>query len=136
MSMESVSESGSIGAGPPLAAPSIGDRKTPRSEEARKGSPSPDAAEAARRPDAAEPGMRDSDVDREQLAKVVQDANNDISTLNRSLKFRVHEGSGQLMVQIVDRNSGEVARTNPPVESLELAVRMREMVGFFLDTKG
>ena len=37
------------------------------------------------------------------------------------------------MVQVVDRNSGEVLREAPPEEFLDLAVRLREMVGLFLD---
>jgi len=53
--------------------------------------------------------------------------------LNQALKFRVHDGTGQLMVQVVDRNTGEVLRETPPEEFLDLAVRLREMVGFFLD---
>jgi flagellar protein FlaG len=72
-------------------------------------------------------------VSRERLEDAVRDANENFERLNRRLRFRVHEGTGELMVQIVDRGTGDVLRTNPPEEFLDLAVRMKEMVGFFLD---
>ena len=74
-----------------------------------------------------------AELTREQLEARVERENAHLSTLNQGLKFRVHEGSGQLLVQVVDRNTGDVLRENPPHEFLDLAVRMREMVGAFLD---
>ncbi len=113
---------------PPTANP-----ETPRSEGPMKGSRSAPVAARPLGPEAFEPERRDEEVDRERLNEAVRNANADVGTLNRSLKFRVHDDSGQLMVEIVDRGSGETIRTNPPEEFLDLAVRMREMVGFFFD---
>lgn len=72
-------------------------------------------------------------VAREDLEVAVGQANEDLKQLNQALAFKFHEASGQFMVQVVDRNTGEVVRESPPAEFLDLAVRMKEMVGFFLD---
>jgi flagellar protein FlaG len=73
---------------------------------------------------------------REMIERAVEEANSNLSQLNEKLGFRVHEGTGQIVVQIVDRHSGEVVRESPPKEFLDLAARMKEMVGFFLDERG
>ncbi|MGQ0720048.1 MAG: flagellar protein FlaG [Candidatus Eiseniibacteriota bacterium] len=69
----------------------------------------------------------------DDLGARVQVAASRLQSMNQSLSFRVHEASGQLMVQIVDRNTGEVLREAPPAEFLDLAVRLHGMVEFFLD---
>jgi len=56
--------------------------------------------------------------------------------LRRSLRFRVHEGTGRMFAQIVDPSSGEVVRNVPPEEMLRVLVRVHEMVGVFLDRQG
>ncbi|MCA9751600.1 MAG: flagellar protein FlaG [Gemmatimonadetes bacterium] len=70
---------------------------------------------------------------RDEVKRLVDEADRDLKMLNERLGFRVHEETGQLFVQVVDRNSGEVIRESPPREFLDLMVRMREMVGVFLD---
>ncbi len=98
-----------------------------------KGSPPPAAEQAVTIREEVERGRQEEDISRERLESAVRDANTDMGSLNRSLKFQLHEDSGQLMVHIVDSTSGDIIRTNPPEEFLDLAVRMKEMVGFFLD---
>jgi uncharacterized FlaG/YvyC family protein len=96
------------------------------------GAPRPhgDAPESPRR------ARRDAPVPpptREELeARVAEEAKR-FEQLDQSLTFRLHEEAQQLMVQVVDRNSGKVLRETPPKEFLDLTVRLREMVGFFLD---
>lgn len=81
------------------------------------------------------PGVPYTEQAKHDLQDRVQEQVARFESLNQSLSFRVHEGSGQLMVQILDRNTGDVLRETPPKEFLDLAVRLREMVGFFLDEK-
>jgi len=71
--------------------------------------------------------------DREKLEEAVHDGNEHLRHLNQQLTFEFHDESGQFMVQVVDRNTGEVVRESPPAEFLDLAVRLKEMVGLFLD---
>ena len=75
----------------------------------------------------------DPDVGRAELEARVEAENGFLESLNHELRFRVHEDSGQLFVQMVDRRNGEVLRESPPPEFLDLIVRLREMVAVFLD---
>ena len=70
---------------------------------------------------------------RAEVERLVEEADQGLKVLNERLGFQVHEDSGQLFVQVVDRETGEVIRESPPEEFLDLIVRMREMVGVFLD---
>ena len=72
-------------------------------------------------------------TDEDRLRARVNEEATRFEELNQSLTFRVHEDSGQLMVQVVDRDSGKVLRETPPKDFLDLTVRLRDMVGFFLD---
>jgi flagellar protein FlaG len=69
----------------------------------------------------------------EGLGSVVNEANKYLESLQRDLRFQVHDATGQMMVEVVDLNTGEVLREQPPHEFLDLAARLREMVGYFLD---
>jgi flagellar protein FlaG len=70
---------------------------------------------------------------RAEVERLVDEADRGLKVLNERLGFQVHEDSGQLFVQVVDRETGEVIRESPPEEFLDLVVRMKEMVGVFLD---
>ena len=70
---------------------------------------------------------------RAEVERLVDEADQGLKVLNERLGFQVHEDSGQLFVQVVDRQTGDVIRESPPKEFLDLMVRMREMVGVFLD---
>lgn len=60
-----------------------------------------------------------------------------LSTIhNVDLRFSVHEGSGQLVVTVMDSETGEIIREIPPRELLNLAVRLDEMIGLLFDQTG
>jgi uncharacterized FlaG/YvyC family protein len=67
------------------------------------------------------------------LLAEVQSAANRLESLSPSLSFRVDEGSGRLVVQTVDRRTGEVLREAPPEKFLDLAARLLGMAEFFLE---
>jgi len=78
--------------------------------------------------------VRETDSEsRAEVERLVDEADQGLKVLNERLGFQVHEDSGQLFVQVVDRQTGDVIRESPPKEFLDLMVRMREMVGVFLD---
>jgi flagellar protein FlaG len=91
--------------------------------------------EVAKAPPGVERDQRDLET-RSEVQRLVDELNSGLEQLNQKLGFRVHDGTGQIMVQIVDRGSGEVLRESPPREFLDLAARMKEMVGLFLDEQG
>jgi len=55
---------------------------------------------------------------------------------NVEFQFSIHEGSGQVLVKVMDAGSGEVIREIPPSEMLNLAARLDEMIGLLFDQVG
>lgn len=53
----------------------------------------------------------------------------------RRLRFRVHEPTGRIWVQVIDQNTNEVVREIPPERYLDLVARIWELVGLLVDEK-
>lgn len=49
--------------------------------------------------------------------------------------FKIHEATGRVMVQVIDQETGEVLNEIPPEKVLDLAARIRELVGLLVDEK-
>lgn len=49
--------------------------------------------------------------------------------------FYVHEETGRLVVQVVNRETGEVVKEIPPKRVLETMAKIKEFVGLLLDEK-
>jgi flagellar protein FlaG len=95
--------------------------------------PHPHTREDAQKPTHA--SDRAPDVDRQAIESRVASANAELARLQHDLRFSIHEKSGEMVVEIVDLRTGEVLREQPPRAFLDLAVRLHEMVGFFLDAR-
>jgi len=90
---------------------------------------------AARLPADTAPGRIGADAGKD-TERLIEQLKVSLGPLGNRLGFTVHEGTGQLLAQLVDRKTGEVIRESPPREFLDLAARMKEMVGLFLDEQG
>lgn len=55
--------------------------------------------------------------------------------INFQLSFTYHKETEQLVVEVIDPESGKVVRQIPPEELLDLAVKLQEMIGLFLDKR-
>jgi flagellar protein FlaG len=53
--------------------------------------------------------------------------------LGRSLKFEIDRELNQVVVKVVDKETGEVIRQIPPEEYVEIMKRLQEVNGVFLD---
>jgi len=67
----------------------------------------------------------------EQLKKV----NDSIKSSSKELRFKYNDEAKQLYVEILDSTTQEVLTSLPPEFLIELSVKMKEMVGLFLDEK-
>lgn len=56
--------------------------------------------------------------------------------MGRKLSFEVHEGTGKMLVRVVDRETGKVIRTVPPEELLDMTERIRKLAGMLFDDQG
>lgn len=80
-----------------------------------------------------------NDVDKrpmkQNVSEVVDGLNSIMDMVNRRMEFAVHKETGRLMVNVVDKDTQKVIKTIPPEEFLDLAARIDEMVGLFLDKR-
>jgi flagellar protein FlaG len=98
----------------------------------------------ARLPAGKEIPQRDNKVKEEakeqdlsHLAGLVVDVQNNLNLIHDvDLQFSVHEASGEIMVTVSDKSTGEVIREVPPSEVLNLAARLEQMIGLIFDQKG
>ncbi|ACV61583.1 flagellar protein FlaG protein [Desulfofarcimen acetoxidans DSM 771] len=96
-------------------------RKTEKSEPIPNADDAVDSSQAQVNPD--------------QLIKAVENLNKTSDLYNQGLQFKVHEETKQLVVQIVNQESGEVIKQIPPEEVLDMEARIGKMVGLIIDKK-
>ena len=87
------------------------------------------------RPDAAEsrPEEKQALPTRDEMRDLARRVGEVVSSLNRSVHFEIDDSSGQVVTQVVNRETREVIRQIPPEEMLSLSRRLREFVGLLLD---
>lgn len=51
------------------------------------------------------------------------------------LRFRIHDATHEVMVQVVNRDTGEVLREIPPKKILDMWAEMRRLIGMLMDKK-
>ncbi len=68
----------------------------------------------------------------EEIQKNVEAINVQLESMNMSIQFSVDTGSKDMVIKIVDKNSGEVIRQIPSAEMLRLRENMTEMAGLIL----
>lgn len=72
---------------------------------------------------------------RRQVEQAVDQLNSMAATLIADLQFMLHEGSGRMIVRVVDPGTGNVLREHPPEKVLDTLAAIREVVGLLLDKK-
>lgn len=75
-------------------------------------------------------------LSRDELIASIDEANESVHYFQKSLHFRVHETSGQLVVEVADMRTGEVIRTVPPEEVLDSMGRIKSAIGSLIDKEG
>jgi len=71
----------------------------------------------------------------EQLVKAIERAIKAIQGPYTSLEFSVHEKTKQIMVKVLDKESGDVIREIPPEKNLDLVAKIWEMAGILVDER-
>lgn len=74
-------------------------------------------------------------VNTQDLQKATEDMSKWVQALNADIQFKIHDGTGELMVQVVDTTDQKVLREFPPHEFLDTVAKIREYVGMLLDKK-
>jgi len=75
-------------------------------------------------------------VELPDMQVMAEDLQNNLKVLlDVSLQFSVHQASGQVVVAVTDRESGELIREIPSSEMLKLSAKLEEMMGLIFDQK-
>ncbi|MGI2211464.1 flagellar protein FlaG [Shewanella oncorhynchi] len=70
-----------------------------------------------------------------QLAQVATELSDMMSMMRKGLAFKVDENSGQAVVTVLDRDTGDVIRQMPSEEALALAEKLSEVTGLLMKTE-
>ncbi|AVR69017.1 MULTISPECIES: flagellar protein FlaG [Pseudomonas aeruginosa group] len=70
---------------------------------------------------------RDATESRDDLGLAVSDIQSFVQSVKRNLNFSIDDSSGQVVVKVIDGDSGEVVRQIPSEEVLKLAARLDDV---------
>jgi flagellar protein FlaG len=76
-----------------------------------------------------------SGINQAKLQEIIEKLNQIVDLYNKQIHFKVHKEAQQLMVQVMDKESNKIIAEYPPKELLDLAVRIKEVIGLFVDKK-
>lgn len=76
--------------------------------------------------------LKPSQVSREDVENMVEALKDLTETLQTKLNFSVDEGTNDIVVKVIDRDTEQVIRQIPPESMLELQEKMQDLTGFLL----
>ena len=71
----------------------------------------------------------------EQLIKAIDRAVKSLQGPTTTLEMSVHEKTHQVMVKVLNKDTGELIREIPPEKTLDLVAKMMEIAGILIDEK-
>lgn len=71
----------------------------------------------------------------EQLIKVVDRAVKSLQGPQTTLDISIHDKTHEIMVKVLNKETGEVIREVPPEKTLDLVAKMMELAGLFVDQR-
>lgn len=81
------------------------------------------------------PNGEKSQVDELEVIRAIEHANNSLEGVYTQFEFSIHEKTKEIMVKIIDRDSGEVIREIPPEQILDMVAKMWELAGILVDER-
>ena len=76
--------------------------------------------------------LQDAARSADEIQQDIEKMNDQLKSMNRSIRFSVDDESHDIVVKVVDKNTGEVVMEIPPEEVLKLRERMSEMSGLLV----
>ena len=77
--------------------------------------------------------LQDAARSADEIQQDIEKMNDQLKSMNRSIRFTVDDESHDIVVKVVDKNTGEVVMEIPPEEVLKLRERMSEMSGLLVE---
>jgi len=78
-------------------------------------------------------GFAEETVSGQTINRAADEANNQLSAMNRHLTYGVHENTGMITVRIYDSETDELIRELPPESRLEALSRLQQILGLNVD---
>lgn len=69
------------------------------------------------------------------IIDAIEKANKAFLGADKYLQFSIHEGTKQIMVKIMDKETDEVVKELPPEKILDMVAKMWELAGIIVDRK-
>ena len=117
----------SVAERPPVARPNAAEQSRPAAV-VNNNRPQPMDANYAN-----EASLREENITETMLERAFSDANSVLAGSSFRLSYATHEGSGRIMVTVLERQSGEVLREIPSESRLDIYARITEFVGLLFD---
>lgn len=77
----------------------------------------------------------ENDKEPSKLVQVATELSDMMSMMRKGLAFKVDESSGQAVVTVLDRDTGDIIRQMPSEEALALAEKLSEVTGLLMKTE-
>lgn len=74
-------------------------------------------------------------IGEEQLIMAIERANKAMQGINTSFEFSIHEGTKEIMVKVIDKDTGKIVREIPSEKVLDMVAKLWEMSGIFVDER-
>jgi len=75
------------------------------------------------------------DEDKKKLEEELKKMNDSLVSSGKLLKFKYNEEAKTTYVEVIDSESQKVLASLPPEFLIELSVRMKELIGMFIDKR-
>jgi flagellar protein FlaG len=75
-------------------------------------------------------------IGEEQIVMAIEKANKALQGSYTSFEFSIHEGTKEIMVKVLDRDTGELIREIPSEKILDMVAKLWEMSGVLVDERG
>lgn len=76
---------------------------------------------------------RETGFSRQFVVKAIEDLNKAVDIFNKGLHFEIHEETDRIMVEVINKETGEVIRQIPPEYVLDVMARIDKLLGIFID---
>lgn len=77
----------------------------------------------------------DNEFNPAKLTQIATELSDMMSMMRKGLAFKVDEKSGQAVVTVLDKDTGDVIRQMPSEEALALAEKLSEVTGLLMKTE-
>lgn len=77
----------------------------------------------------------DKEASSKKLEQEVDKLNEQLKSQTKALRFKYSEDAGKYYVQVINPATQEVVESIPPEYLLELSVKMKDLIGLFIDKK-